>query len=266
MQPWTYVFLLISFFGNLIGEVHCAVRNLRQVLHHGPVRIACLGDSITQGQPVVESETYPATLQSVLGNGYLVHNFGEGFTTVNRKDKLPTGHEIQPYEATVSFSAVLNWKPNIVLVMLGTNDARGASVPGDAFLSAYASLVAKLNAMMPAPIIYLCMPPPAYIMTKHYPGGMAINPKLVNEQLPSLVLSAAIQNNIPEPLNIFNDFLGWCPDLQQTCDLMTDGVHPSAQGYRRIATVIGLALAPPTTAPVGLSGKKWVARNARPSK
>lgn len=253
MQQWTYAFSLISLFGNLFGEVHCAVGSLRQVLRHVPVRIACLGDSITAGQPVVESESYPAVLQSHLGNGYLLRNFGKGLATVHLKDQMPTGETLQPYETSVNFQEVLSWKPNIVLVMLGTNDARGARIFGDAFLSSYASLVDKLKANLPTPGIYLCIPPPAYT---NYAGGWQLNPNIINEQLPSLVLSATFLNNLPAPLDIFGDFLELCPDPQTHCGLMSDGVHPNAQGYLRIATVIRRVFPASPTAPVGFSGKK----------
>ncbi|MFM9148318.1 MAG: sialate O-acetylesterase, partial [Verrucomicrobiota bacterium] len=41
-----------------------------------PVKIACVGDSITPGVGAQRGRSYPSQLQELLGDGYLVGNFG----------------------------------------------------------------------------------------------------------------------------------------------------------------------------------------------
>ena len=81
-----------------------------------PVRVACLGDSITAGAKVdAATESYPAQLQQMLGGGFVVKNFGSGGATLwpggkpNAFDQLP---------------AARAFGPKIVIVDFGINDTR----------------------------------------------------------------------------------------------------------------------------------------------
>src|SRR6056297_1224323 len=53
-----------------------------------PIRVACLGDSITAGARVdAKSESYPARLQELLGDNFEVRNFGIGGATLLKSDR-----------------------------------------------------------------------------------------------------------------------------------------------------------------------------------
>ncbi|MEY4378897.1 MAG: hypothetical protein RLZ85_778, partial [Verrucomicrobiota bacterium] len=41
-----------------------------------PIKVACVGDSITLGSGAQKGKSYPAQLQGLLGDGYQVGNFG----------------------------------------------------------------------------------------------------------------------------------------------------------------------------------------------
>lgn len=60
-----------------------------------PVRIACIGDSITYGMGLEhrEVECYPSVLQRLLGPGYLVGNFGNSGRTVYLHTYRPPPNE-----------------------------------------------------------------------------------------------------------------------------------------------------------------------------
>lgn len=61
-----------------------------------PVRIACIGDSITYGAHVKErtKNCYPAQLQNLLGKDYLVRNFGaSGYSLQKNSDRSYWNHE-----------------------------------------------------------------------------------------------------------------------------------------------------------------------------
>ena len=51
------------------------------------VKVACVGDSITYGAGIKDRKknSYPAQLQSLLGEGYQVRNFGNSGSTLLKK-------------------------------------------------------------------------------------------------------------------------------------------------------------------------------------
>ncbi len=77
-----------------------------------PIRVACIGDSLTEGRGGLNS--YPAQLQALLGDGYLVGNFGKTSATL-----LPGRLH---YESLPECRKAMEFKPDVVLMMLGTND------------------------------------------------------------------------------------------------------------------------------------------------
>src|SRR5665647_2965874 len=75
------------------------------------IRVACVGDSITGGTE------YPADLWMLLGStNYTVGNFGVGGSTA----ALDSWN---PYINNSVFEEAKEFQPNIVIIMLGTNDA-----------------------------------------------------------------------------------------------------------------------------------------------
>jgi len=81
------------------------------------IRIACVGDSITYGAGIKGrvTKSYPAQLQELLGATYNVGNFGvSGRTLLKKGDK--------PYWENKAYKNALDFKPDIVIIKLGTND------------------------------------------------------------------------------------------------------------------------------------------------
>src|SRR4051812_45583234 len=76
---------------------------------HTPVRVACVGDSITFGHRVPDPEhnSYPAQLAAMLGDKWEVRNFG-----VNGATALKNG--TKPYNEQPAFRDVLSFKPNVI--------------------------------------------------------------------------------------------------------------------------------------------------------
>ena len=69
--------LLAAFVICVIGQTAALAEET------SPIRVACLGDSITAGARVdAQSESYPARLQKVLGDDFEVRNFGIGGATL----------------------------------------------------------------------------------------------------------------------------------------------------------------------------------------
>src|SRR6266567_5306540 len=87
---------------------------LRIDVRAAPMKIACIGDSITEGaglsNPAVES--YPARLQRLLGANALVRNFGVSGRTLLKEGDFP-------YWKELFFKQSHDWQPDLVIIQLG---------------------------------------------------------------------------------------------------------------------------------------------------
>ena len=91
----------------------------RQTPQPGAIRVACIGNSITDGHGIdmATQYGYPAELQKKLGNGYWVKNFGvSARTMLNKGDS--------PYMNEMAWQDALAFKPDVVIIKLGTNDSK----------------------------------------------------------------------------------------------------------------------------------------------
>jgi lysophospholipase L1-like esterase len=137
-------------------------------------RIACLGDSLTRGDGSHERRqhasllgrgNYPAELQTLLGKAaFEVRNFGHGGTTACNSSE-------SPYTRTPEWRRALRYRPHLVVLMLGTNDAKDRfwgrqCADGAADLAAGLSHIlaamasAALGAGSPPPATLVIEPPP----------------------------------------------------------------------------------------------------------
>lgn len=111
-----------------------------------PVRIACVGDSITDGFGLANpsQDAWPALLGEMLGGGFDVRNFGSSGKTLQKSGD-------QSYWDERRFRQALDFNPDIVIIKLGTNDAKEANWRGpenfradlDAMIAEFASLPSK---------------------------------------------------------------------------------------------------------------------------
>lgn len=185
------------------------------------IRIACVGDSITEGSG------YPGELWMMLGSNYTIGNFGVGKSTVLlNSDK--------PYMNQTAFQNVKNFLPDIVVIMLGTNDA----IPNnyeyiDNFVNDYIKLIEEFKALGSNPKIWLVLPPPIYddIM-----GPNSAN--LVEGVLPRIE-EVANEMNLPL-INVYEALAGH-PEY------FVDGVHPNRQGIELMVNEIFIAINSQTT-------------------
>lgn len=107
-----------------------------------PVKVACVGDSITYGYKIVSTNaetgelenveyTYPAQLQSLLGDGYEVANFGKSSAYLLADDHPLNAKKGQgvSYKDQAEYTASIEFAPDVVIIMLGTNDIRSMLTP-----------------------------------------------------------------------------------------------------------------------------------------
>jgi sialate O-acetylesterase len=211
-------------FGRLLATSAAILLGLQSAW--AQVKVACVGDSVTAGyalqNPGVES--YPAQLQVQLGNGYSVGNFGQsGATVLKRSDNT--------YWNSWAYRSSLQYKPNVVVIMLGTNDSKPWNWNAAKFDADYRALISKYQGLATHPQVYICLIAPVYTPN---PFGSAFDPTFVQNTVVPAIRSIAtstgvtlIDNNTP---------------LLNHPELFSDGVHPTPQGAGVIASTVANTL------------------------
>ena len=178
------------------------------------IRVACVGDSLTQ------STVYPFELWMKLGKeDYTVNNFGVGSTTVLLNSDTP-------YMDTPTFQEALDFKPDIVIIMMGTNDAQPSLHPYNAsFVGDYLELVYAFQNLSNKPEIWIVFPPPIF-----GDKGGTISPEYFADTLIPRIQQVANQTNLPT-IDVYSA-------LADASDYFPDGLHPTDEGGRLIAAAI----------------------------
>ncbi len=182
------------------------------------IRVACVGDSLTQ------STEYPYDLWMLLGNeSYSLHNFGAGSTMITLQSETP-------YMNTTACNDALHFKPNIVIIMLGTNDAQPSVERYNAtFVQDYVALIEGFQELSSKPQIWLMLPPPIF---SNQSGK--IDPEYFKATVIPGIEQAANTTNLPI-IDVYSVFAGHS-------DYVPDGVHINSEGAKLIASVVYEAL------------------------
>jgi len=187
------------------------------------VKVACAGDSITFGIGIANRprDSYPAQLGRLLGRNYDVQNFGFSGATL-----LEQGNN--PYRKTTAFHDANAFKPDIVVILLGTNDSKTRNWDGreDEFRPDYEALIAHF-ARLSSPKIYLCLPPPA-----RRRDGDIRERILVRER--EMIRQIAQDEGLPL-IDLDRPFKGHA-------DWLADGIHPNEHGATAIARTVAQAI------------------------
>ena len=193
-------------------------------------KLACVGDSITFGARVKDRKknAYPFRLDIMLGDSWMVRNFGVGGTTMY-KTKLR-----RSYWRSGQLKKIADWQPDVVTIMLGTNDANldnGNWVGKKRFMHDYKLMIAEFRNLESHPKIYLCLPPPP------------LSPERGRryEVWKSDVLPAIRQVAKEEGLPVIDTYT----PLLNHPKLIPDKVHPNAEGQKVLAETIFKALLSP---------------------
>lgn len=200
------------------------------VLAEGPVRVACVGNSITEGYGLKnpQQDAYPACLQRILGEGYQVENFGlSSHCVMNSSDR--------PYMSPVKtnrhpFHDALAFLPDIVTIKLGTNDSKEQNwEPHHQDFEKDLSALIDSFAVLPShPQIYLCLPIPC-VKDKWTIRDSVI----VNGVIPA-ILHVAEQRKLPV-IDLYTP-------MKPYPELIADDVHPNRAGAMIIAEEIARRL------------------------
>jgi len=185
------------------------------------VRVACMGDSITDGGGLSKSAFYPVHLNQMLGDGFEVLNFGEsGATMQTDADK--------PYWYGKDLLNVFAYQPEIVVIMLGTNDSKTHNWKAESYERDYQVMIDSLHTITPKPEIYLCFPPPAYS------SAWAISDSTIRAGIIPIVKRIATKNNL-QTINVYEGMEGMSARFP-------DGIHPDDEGRKVLAGIVASAI------------------------
>jgi acyl-CoA thioesterase I len=188
----------------------------------GATTVACVGDSIT------ELSGYPDKLKALLGPTYTVGNFGVAGTTL-----LKGG--ILPYWTSRAFNPSHAANPDVVVIMLGTNDSEPpiwGPHKGE-FTRDYKALIASYRALPSHPriLLNLCLP------AGRNPFG--ISGMVIETEIIPQIRQVAIDEGA-EVIDLFSLFGGH--DLDVLLYGTSDQVHPNATGAQKIAEAVYAAI------------------------
>ncbi|MGN6181882.1 MAG: GDSL-type esterase/lipase family protein [Mucilaginibacter sp.] len=187
------------------------------------IKVACAGNSVTFGFGIADRETncYPAQLQSMLGKGYAVANFGHSGATLLRK-----GHN--PYAKTAEFTKLIQYRADIVIIDLGLNDTDPRDWPnyGLGLRSDYAWLIDTLRKSNPQMQVYICLLTPIFSGHPRFLSGTRDWFWDIQRLLPSIA-----QANHAGLIDLHTP-------LYDRPDLFADNIHPDKEGAGIIARTI----------------------------
>ena len=154
----------------------------------------------------------------MLGTNYTMGNFGVGGATASLESD-------KPYMNQIEFQGAKQFKPNIVVIMLGTNDAYPSRQKSlNNFTNDYEKLAGSFQALSSKPKIFLVIPPPVF--------NAALGPNntiLLGGVIPRIT-QAATELGLPT-VDVYTP-------LMNHADYFWDGVHPNSNGAKIIATQI----------------------------
>lgn len=190
--------------------------------------IACVGDSITRGYGLIDplKDSYPVILQQLMGEQFLVRNFGVNGATVLRNTPCP-------YAVSMECEAALELNPDIAVLELGANDI--LYIPGqeESFIFDYKCIIEAFKTHPKTQIILTSLTP---IL-----GVYGINDnelKIRHQKIQKLIKQLAKSYSLPM-VDI------WTPinnALRSMSSVLQDGIHPTEIGANVLAGSIHCAI------------------------
>ena len=187
------------------------------------VKVSCVGDSLTYGSGVLktrELDSYPAKLQSKLGTSHVVSNFGLRNATAASSGDLP-------YINSEEYKESLESNPDVVILMLGTNDTKTYNWNAADYEEGLKTIVESYQKLESKPTVYLMRSPYCYAKNGGEIAEYEIQPGIVAGQLGDIISAVAAETGV-EVIDLYTPTYG-------KDDLYTDGIHFNADGYKLIA-------------------------------
>src|SRR5882724_3816924 len=183
------------------------------------IKIVCIGDSITSGSGTTLGNSYPEQLGRLLGSGYIVGNYG-----VSGRTMLKSGDN--PYWITSQFTNSGNASPDIVVIMLGSNDAKPQNWDDKAnYVPDYNAMIDHYRNLPSHPRVYINTCPTVYGS-----GNYDITDAVVTGEIAPLIRQIGINKGCP-----VIDVNAATKNMPQN---FPDNVHPNDAGALVIAQTV----------------------------
>lgn len=188
-----------------------------------PIRVACVGNSITYGTGIADREhfSYPVQLQHMLGDKYLVGNFGKPGATL-----LYKGH--RPYVEQPEFKEALRFKGDIAVIHLGINDTDPRNWPNyrDEFVKDYLSIMDSLRAANPKVRFILARMTPIADRHPRFQSGT----KQWHDEIQTAIETVARVSGA--------ELIDFHEPLYPYPNLLPDAIHPNPEGAGILAKTV----------------------------
>lgn len=200
------------------------------------IRVACVGDSITQGINSADPQTmtYPAYIQQMLGLDYYVGNYGLSGYSICKIDEYS-------YFKHETYQNAKDFKPDVVLFALGTNDANPdpyykskdwtdpANNRVEVFKQSTNELLDSFIEVNPDVQIFMILPASLFKVGNDSWKAEPWTANIVKYSHP-LLKEIAEARNLP-----IVDLFDWSIEHKE---VFTDGLHPKNETYKTFAQYI----------------------------
>ena len=203
------------------------------------IKIACVGSSTTYGFQSTDPDTksYPAVLQSLLGDKYEVKNFGRSRAFMIDKLEYPdftySSDKSVSYKTTSEYKNSMEYAPDIVLICLGGNDAHASNKNKEVdqatyFYESAVALVSEYQNLSSKPTVYLMYPPSRFDSNyrRLYLRDMIL--PLIDKAVKATKCETIDLFNITDPYALYSD----------KTYFNKDGNHFTDEGYALIAQCV----------------------------
>lgn len=192
-----------------------------------PIRVACIGNSVTYGygHQNPKATSYPTQLGLMLGESYDVRNFGHSGATL-----LYRGH--RPYIHQQAWRDALSFAPDKAIIHLGLNDTDPRNWPNyrDEFIPNYLAMIDSLRQANPKVEIWICRMTPIFHGHRRFKSG-------------TRDWHAQIQTAIEEVARLADvHLIDLHEPLYHRPDLFADALHPDAEGAMILAHTVYAAM------------------------
>lgn len=182
----------------------------------------CIGDSLTSGKiPTYDdANAWPEYLQERLDGSWQVVNLGVIGATLSDRGGTP-------YRSTGNLDRVAGYDPEVVFIMLGTNDAESSIWNAEAYRRELAALVDEVRGYAPMTHVVLMAPTRAFCEKSSY---FPIDDERLRVEVREGVAYVAEQKGAQfvDLYEFTKDHRAWFPDT----------LHPATMGNQEIASYL----------------------------
>ena len=195
------------------------------------IKIACVGDSITWGFTILSRSkySYPAVLQRLCGDAAKVENFGLNDATARLESD-------RPYARRITFKRAVDFHPDVVLMMLGSNDSKKINWQEDKFregynyiLNTFLNMGARAFLLLPPVVLNRIEIRDGLQISRLEPGFLALDEDTLSAGVIPAIRDIASANVLPV-INLHS--------VVTDISLFNDGIHPNRAGAALMAQTV----------------------------